>query len=127
MLEDGIYALLSNDAALTALVGASGIYPVMIPDTASFPCLSYQVAADVSDLTLDSENISNTRVQFDVWGSVYGDCKAVVRTLRALLDGYSGTLPDGTLIKGTFRGISVDNFERDSKCFRILAEYRFIY
>ena len=65
------------------------------------------------------------RIQFDAWGTTYADVKNIQQALHNLLDGFSGVLSDGTAVRGTFRGVELDEFENDSLTYRTLTEYSF--
>lgn len=126
MIEQGIVALLSANAGLTALVGA-GIYPVEVPEAAAMPCLSYQGVSASANYTLRAAEYNRKRIQFDAWGSSYADTRNVLQGLRDALDGYSGILTDGTRVLACLRGIGIDDFESDSRLFRAMQEYIFTF
>jgi|SRR5579884_495242 len=124
MLEQGITALLNGSIA--ALVG-NRVYPVTIPEGAELPCLSYQVVSGASEYALDGSAETEKTIQFDAWGTTYADAKTIQKALHDLLDGYSGTLADGTQVKGTFRGLELDDFQSEARVYRSLTEYTFQY
>ena len=124
MIEQGIHALLSTTPALSAIVGPR-IYPVFVPQEAQLPCLSYQVVSGSSDYSVDGSSAVWKRIQFDAWGNQYADVKGIQRALQAVIDSYSGALPDGTFLLGTFRGVELDEFESDARIYRTITEYSF--
>ncbi len=125
MLEDGLVALLNLDATTTALV-AGRIYPVQgPPDNAVFPYITYQDAAGSSEYTFSGAELRTKRIQFDLWGVAYGDGKAMIKALRNVLAGYSGTLSEGTRVLFAARLNEMDNFDVDSRSYRSIAEYEF--
>lgn len=127
MLEQGINALLQSATSITSIVGTGGIYPVLVPEGSSYPCLSYQVVTGASDFSLDGTFETEKTIQFDAWGKAYADTKSIQNALHQLLDGFSGALADGTLVNGAFRGLELDDFESDARVYRALTEYTFHY
>lgn len=126
MIEAGLTTLLSANAPLQALIG-SCLYPVFVPENTAYPCISYQAVSATSEYALDGSSERTKRLQFDVWGRNYADCKAVAAALDAVLDGFSGPLPDGTVILGAFRGVELDLSEQYSRTYRTMIEYTFRY
>ena len=126
MLEQGLNQLLSADPGVSALVGQC-VYPVIIPENATYPCVSYQVISATAEYTLGSAVEVTKRVQFDAWSQAYADTKFVQTALHNLLDGFNGSLPDGTVVKGAFRDVEIDFFEQYSRTYRAVSEYVFHY
>lgn len=124
MFEVGLVSLLTGNAALMATL-KSGPMPVLVPEQAAYPCLSYQDVTSAESVTFDSKSVQQRRIQFDIWATAYLDCKSTAKALRNLLDCYSGTLSDGSRVLATFRINEIDNWEFDGRCFRITVEYHF--
>jgi hypothetical protein len=125
MFEAGLVSLLNATAGLTAIVG-NRIYPVKLPDeTESFPALTYQVVSASPEWALDRTKYEEKRVQFDAWANLYGDCKAVAKQLEYALDGFDGTLPDGTRVISTIGDVQIDEWQSDARVHRLIAEYIF--
>jgi hypothetical protein len=126
MIEAGLYSLLTANAGLTALVG-NRIYPVLVPEPPTYPCLSYQVVASHSTYTFEGKQLGSKLFQFDAWGTSFSDCKNILNALRNALDTYQGTLTDGTRVLCALSEQEIDQFEEDSRVYRSLAEYRIEY
>jgi hypothetical protein len=126
MLEQGITALLSADSGLAALI-AGRVYPVTPPEAPVYPCITYLVVSSKPDYALDGSQCGYKRLQFDVWSDSYAECKAVLNALRNALDGYRGTLSEGTRVLCAFRGMEIDNFENNSRAYRSLTEYELTF
>lgn len=125
MLEQGLTALVAADSTLASLIGTR-FYPVLVPEGTAYPCVSYQEVSAVSGYTFSTET-TEKRMQFDVWATSYASAKTVAKALRALLDGYTGTLTDGTKVLGSFRVLELDEYEPDTRTYRVIADYRFLY
>ena len=127
MIEQGLTTLLSNNPQLQTLIGTC-LYPVLVPEQTTYPCLSYQAVSASSDYALEGSSERWKRLQFDAWGQAYADCKNVMAALDAALDGLTGALPDGTVVLGAFRGgVELDLSEPYSRTFRTMVEYTFHY
>lgn len=125
MLEQGLVALLTANAALTALIGTR-LYPVQgPPDNPVFPYITYQDVTASSEYNLDSTETRKTLIQFDIWGTSYLTGKIIANALRNALSGYQGTLTDGTRVLFARRGNYLDNFDVDSRTYRSIAEWEF--
>lgn len=124
MIEIGVVSLLEANSALTALIGTR-LYPVLLPEVATYPCVTYNVVSSTNDYTFETKEISRKRIDFNCFGETYIDCKAVKQALRNVVDGYVGTLTDGTRVLGTFSGTELDFFEDHARVYRVLAEYIF--
>ena len=126
MIEAGMVALLRADATVAGLVGAR-IYPLKVPEPTVYPCLSYQVVSASPESTLDSRERGSKRIQFDAWGTSYGDCKRVLLAAKKVLHLFHGLLPDGTRALLIYNLQEIDDFESDGRVYRSLAEYRAEY
>lgn len=124
MIEQGLTALVTADPGVSALIGTC-FYPVILPETPTYPCMSYQVVSASSEYNLGATAERWKRIQFDAYGQAYSDCKAIVAALDTVLDGYTGTLPDGTQILGSFRVVELDLMLQYSRVFRTMVEYTF--
>lgn len=129
MMESDLVAFLLSQSSLQALI-ASRLYPVIIPEALSqFPCVTYQVVSSVPEYTNDGPTgLTVARVQFDVWGQAYGDCKAVASALQQLLDGYAPGPMGSTFISAIWMtNRATDSFDQDARLYRSSADYRIAY
>jgi hypothetical protein len=125
MIEAGIHALITSDPTLNGLI-ADRLYPVRIPSGVTYPCASYQVvSASPESVSLDSAATRMKRIQFDCWATTYGECKQIEAALASLLDGYQGTLSDGTKVLLATPGVVIDRWEEDATVYRVMTEYIF--
>lgn len=124
MFYAGLYSLLTGNAPL-AVVLAVPPWPMVVPESTAYPCLSYQDVTGSEQCTLDGKSVQQRRVQFDAWAPRYTDCQAVVLALRNLLSCFTGTLNDGTRVLSSYKINEIDDWEFDSRCYRITVEYRF--
>ncbi len=115
ILESALYSALSGDAAIAAVVG-SGIYPVIIPQDAAFPAITYTriSGGQQNDLT-GYEGTENPRMQIDVWGKTYAAVKDLAAKVRAAMNAAI-----------TFSAIQIsdqDLYEDDMKIYRVSMDF----
>ena len=123
MVTAGIFSLLSQNSSINALIGTR-IFPVLLPERATLPAVTYQVISMKPQYELQNRvNVTNLRLQIDAWAETYADAKSAVSAIVAVLDNFSGTLPDSTQVFGVQLRNSVDYFEHESLTYRVLAEF----
>lgn len=122
MIEQGIYSLLANDATIKSLV-ANRIYPVLLPTNVAYPAISYQDISASSGATMDGSGERMKRIQFSIWSKAYADGKAVQAAIRNLLDGYSGTLSDGSVLQNVRADNELDGYEKDLLLFQAVIDF----
>lgn len=124
-LEEGLFAYLSTYAGLASLI-STRVYPLVIPQGATLPCLTYQRISTTRAGSHDSSGIGNeltsSRFQFDVWANTALSAKAISDQVRAALHGKKGTMSSVTIQAG----LSEDEqalFEPDTKLYRSRSDY----
>jgi Protein of unknown function (DUF3168) len=129
MLEVGIQNLVAANAGVQALLGnPARFYPVVLPEDPAWPCASYQLISDVPDYLLRGVGIEVKRLQVDSWsggptGASYLAVKNIDAAIRAVLDRFTGQLPDGTNVGAIFVANSRDEFEQDARAYRVTTDY----
>ncbi len=122
MLEAGLVNLLITDATVSAIIG-NRCYPVCVPETAVWPCLSYSVITSTCQYSLENSVITTKRIQLDGWSDSYLVAKQTIDAVRNVLSGFQGTLNDGTIITGAFEIMGMDLYEEYARKYRVLSEY----
>jgi hypothetical protein len=99
MLTNGVVAYLLTQTAITAIVKQS-IQPIPAPeDLSQYPLITYQSPSDVSDNANDGPvGVANSRIVFECKALRYLDARNLALAVKAALNGYSGTLPNGTRV-----------------------------
>ena len=123
MLEEGLVAQLYANAGVTAIVGAQGIFPVLLPQDSVPPALTFQRVSDVTDNIFNAgvaQRTVRSRFQFSAWGTSYADTVHLARAVKAALVDFRGTLPDaeGTVVFDVTADISLDFFEDGPRYWR---------
>lgn len=90
-MEEALTALLLADAGLSALV-ADRVHWRMLPASVKArPYVSLQVISSPDDYDLQGRSeVSEWRLQADIWAESYGGVVSVERALRDLMAGYLG-------------------------------------
>ena len=123
MLVEGLSSLLSGDSGLQGAV-AGQIYPVLLPQNACLPAVTYQVVSTQSLYTLEERvNVNQCRMQFDIWSTDYLPGKQAAAALTAAIDNFTGTLSEGTHVFGVQLQTSSDLYESDARMNRVLIEF----
>lgn len=130
MLEVGIQNLVVANAGVQALLGnPARFYPVVVPENPDYPCATYQVISDAPAYLLDgSQSIEVKRIQIDTWSggptaATYSSVKAVQAAIRAVLEGFTGQLSDGTVVAVILVANSTDLYEQDARSYRTTTDY----
>lgn len=107
--EQGLYQLITQDSGCIAAGIAGNVRWSYLPNGAQSPAVVIHTISTVPVITLESTlPLNEKRVQFDVYASSYYGTKAGVRALKALLQDFSGTLPDGTVVQSVLVGNDYD-------------------
>ena len=118
MLTNGLVAYLLAQSSISSLVGANIQPPPAPEDLASYPCITYQSASDVSENANDGPvGVCTARIVFDCHALRYLDARNIALALKAVLNGYSGTLPDGTRVFLAESANLADRFEDGSRIY----------
>lgn len=125
-LADGIFALLSGESTISAVV-ADRIYPLLLPEGVALPAITFQAAGGRSMPTLATSGMQQPRIQIDVFGATYEDADAGRLALRKFLNGYQGTLADGTYLQNVDLIQQSDTYEEYPRQFRCMLEFYFYF
>lgn len=104
--EQVIYALLSEAAGVTALVGTR-IYPGVLPQGTALPALALEFISGVELPTVDATagfNLLQARVQVTAIAKTYAEVKTVLEAVRAACN----------FQRGTIAGVHVVSVRRDT-------------
>jgi Protein of unknown function (DUF3168) len=93
-IEQGLYALLTQDPGVSALVSTS-VYWILAPKGASLPyvVLNRVATNDVYDED-GASGFRNALFQIDCYATSFYPARAISLAVRTLLESYRGNLPD---------------------------------
>ncbi len=98
MIEEALNSVLLGNAEVASLV-STRIYPLMIPEEASLPAVSYQRLSGVRDMA--HSNMTGFpgelgwafgRIQYTINAETYSEAKGVARAMRKCLNGRRGLM-----------------------------------
>ena len=128
-LEEGLYAYLAADPAISALVGTR-IFPNVVPEGTILPNIRYQRITTSREYTHDpySETHAWVRatVQIDAWFTSALGAMEVGEAVMLALSGYHGDM-EGVAI-GAVRNIrESDTYDQQKKLHGRSADFEFTY
>ncbi len=127
MIEAGLSQLITQSAEFSNQAGAR-LNPVLLPEDSPLPAATYQRITTNELYTLEERiGVSQVRIQFDTWASVYGDAKSLMQAIADVLDNYAGTLPNGTRILGTQLVNCKDLYHASARIYHVSTDYFFQY
>ena len=128
MIGAAIYARLSADAGVSALVGTR-IYPGAGPENATYPLVLYNQidSGAVRDLASVTDHF-RTLQQIDVYAATKGNAVAIAAAVRASLDYKLNQTWGGLSIPASRFDDQFDSgFDEGSNLHRIIQQYRISY
>ncbi len=113
-ISAAIYSILQAHAGTLALV-STRVYPVIAPQKAALPRITYQIISSPGLHAMGSDpGLKSPRIQVDCWADTYAGADALaVQVLDALQD-YSGTIASVT-IQRSFLENETDFADPDTK------------
>jgi hypothetical protein len=122
MLIEGIYAVLSTNAALQALLGTAasrsdsttGIFPALAPSEVPMPYIVYQQVAGqpLQESMAGTGALTTSRFRFTCYGTTYSGAKELARVLNQVMISIDGPLPAGEAeVHGVWLKLNADDSE----------------
>ena len=115
LLQEAIFAYLTNAAQDTAAIVQERVYPNLVPQEAPLPCVAYQViGAPQRWLAHDGPtDLARVMVQFTAMAGRYIGSQNLARALRNDLDGFAGVMGGvgGVEIERAHVENQIDDFE----------------
>lgn len=116
-VEAGLYDYLINDATVSGVV-STRVYPVIIPQNPTYPCISYSTSGAIRHSTLvGQDNFVGAQIDIDCWAETYSSAKDLQNKVRASVQNYQGLM--GTInVDSVFVYDPVDIYEDDVFAYR---------
>lgn len=131
-LEAALYAELTGNAGVAAIVGTK-IYPAgSVPSSASLPYLSYQkISNEHVNYQGGSASLGRPRMQIDCWAASGKAAVELYEAVKSALDNFSGTMGSGAntaTVKVSILETDSSDFERpgdksEESAFRQILEF----
>ena len=93
-IEKSVYVLLSDDANIIETAG-NRIYPMVVPQDASLPAITYQILSTTGiSVMAGPTNLKERRLQINCWAETYTVAEELAHKVGRSLDGYRDTAED---------------------------------
>lgn len=100
MLIDGLIQLLSS--SVTQVSGR--VYENELPRGYKLPAIAVHQYGGTQDYDFSGPiNINEDQIQLDCYGQDSPTCRATAEAVTRLLQGFVGTLPDGTVVQAVYK------------------------
>lgn len=123
-------ALAAHLASGVTAVG-SRVYPMVIPQNAALPCITYQRISTPRQYVMGSSDVvTNARMQIDCWGSSYSSAKTVAESVLTALNQQMGDLGTGAkkfTVLVSLADSESDGYEPDTGRYRVRIDFRIMY
>lgn len=132
MIEFGLLALAIADPTVSGLIG-NRFYPFNLPEMSGdalpvTPAVTYRLVSTTDLNTLKGPvGCVQVRIQLDSWGATYTDARALTDALRTLLNGYTGTLPNGVVVQNIWRDSEESGFDEYVRLPYVQTDWMIIY
>ena len=144
MLTDGLASLLAGEPTITAIIGTpatraakpmlekpatTGIFLQQLPEGAPLPVIVFMQTEGVpiADSMDGADPLHEARIAFTPQAKTARMAKLLQVTLRRFLEGYRGTLVDGTEIDSVVLASELDAFEYTTFTFHAPIDFRILY
>ena len=138
MIQEGLYATLSGDAGVSAIVGTR-IYPLVIPQTVyseatKRPCIVYSFDSKGRQIRFSgTDTLVEGRFTIDCYATTYSEAQDLAEAVRGVLVDYSGTMTSGSSpqttndVKKLFIESERDLMDIEPGLYRVMQEYKIWY
>jgi len=130
VVEEALFAILTTDAPLSALV-SNRIYPNKLPQNVTYPAIAYRQVAELTQTMFEPPgtngqvavrfrffSVSEEREQFG-----YTEAKRIDEALRVALVGKYGTF-SGVEIQGIFlESVAADDYEDTTETYQVIRDF----
>lgn len=128
-LEEAVYAILVEDAAVGALVGTR-VYPQRIPQDVELPAVAYSRIstrrAQRHGGTGEGRRLARARVQVNCEAGSYGQAKALASAVVGALDGVQTTVA-GVWVQGSWAEGEGDEYGETDGIYGVRQDFMIWY
>lgn len=119
MIDADFFTWLKAQAGITAITTTSRIYAVILPQTPTYPALTYTLSDGGRDRSFDGDGtLVATEAQIDCWATTYGGARALLAAVIAAIKNYSGTMGASTAVSQTILGDDINVYEEQAEAYR---------
>ena len=107
--------------------GISRIYPLVLPQKATFPALTYQKIAGEYEHSMGGDSgFAYPDYQFVCYAKSYAQAKETADILRKCLQNLSAVI-NGVNIQAVLIENEIDDYEEQTELYSVLLEFRIFY
>lgn len=117
MIESLFYSLLLESASLSSMCGGANIFPLVLPDSPTFPAITFRFVGGTANPTLNTSGLTRYRVEVNCWGNTYSSAVKLRHTVKTALNGYYDA---NMSIQWTH---NLDLFDHEILEYRAVSEY----
>lgn len=122
-----IHGLLTASTGLAALVAAR-IYPDVMPDTPTYPSVTYQRMSGSSEQgALSDPPLKSAIYQVSVWAKSRADSRLASAQIRIALDRQRQVTVGGVLVNDCFYQDDIDLFDFDTRTYFTHTTFKIFY
>jgi hypothetical protein len=135
-----LISLLQSTDAIASLLAravhdpdqAAAVYDSELPRGSKIPAIVIHRYGGTHDQDMSGPvDAQEDNFQLDIYGDTSGTKEAIVQACRTLLTGFTGSLPDGTVVQGTYKEQDRDmpflpNTTPDNRTYRTVLAFRFV-
>lgn len=127
----GLRALLLGDAQISTAVGATRIYPVVLPQGMKLDSIVYTRVSGQGDVTNDGPSwLVRSRVQVDAWSQQMSSAVRLANLVKERIEGFRGPYsygsnspPDEIIFRGVFLENELDSYDDAAGLYRMSRDY----
>jgi hypothetical protein len=125
-LDEGLFDHLMGHAGVAALIGKR-IHPDYFSEDEELPAIAYSLEDDRSIHTQQGPSALRQAIyRFDIWANTVSEVMAVVRQMRAALDGFRGFFKDIPVVGVFFDGAGRSR-DPDTQTFNVSMRFTIHY
>lgn len=134
-IRSALRAILLGDAAVSAAVSASRIYPGIMPQGETQPSIVQNLITEGAGYhMLGDDGLIQSRIQIDAWALTQDSAVSLANKVFDLLSGYSGTVvygsnspQDSIIVRGVFHDQGRDDYDSVAKMHARRRDYLIWY
>lgn len=125
-IRAGLFAFLSADPVVSALVTANGIariYPIKMPEGVKLASVVYTRISGQSEYTMQGpDGLARSRMQIDAWAPTAPAASALANVVKDAINGYRGTM-GSVVVQGVFMENERESFDDIVQMFGVSRDY----
>lgn len=122
-LEEAVYAILTEDAAVGALVGTR-VYPQVIPQDVALPAVAYSRISTRRVKKRERRELARARVQVNAEASSYAGAKTLAAAVVGALDAVQRTIA-GVQVQGSWPEGEGDEYGTTDGIYGVRQDFMF--